>query len=398
MNKKLHILLLIVTIVNSIYGRGIDDIKIKLFSSYTADKAMISVEKGSYYLIALDSKGNEVGTIARISASDKFSKSIYFYLSNSMVSLYEKKMFLGRYHKLYIKAGNKNSSFRIIYGKQKERIYDGSLFLKHNKGNLEIINFVNIESYVAGVVESEVGSKGNMEFYKALSILARTYAVKNLDKFIDYGYNLTDDVRSQVYFSKSYFVKGDLIAMAVEQTKNKVIVDQNDRIIFPAFHANSGGETANSDDVWVTKLPYLHSIKDPYSLSIKDSTFWEIELNRNTYLNYFYKKAPKYRYNDRYTSAILNFKQKKRKSNFSYKEINIPLKDIRKQFKFRSTFFDVLYRGDKVIIKGRGYGHGVGLSQVGAMIMGEKGFSYSQIIKFYYRDVKIIDYHNILIE
>ena len=63
----------------------------------------------------------------------------------------------------------------------------------------------------------------------------------------------------------------------------------------------------------------------------------------------------------------------------------------------RSTFFSVVPEGDSIILKGRGYGHGVGLCQEGAMVMAAKGFNYKQIIDFYYSGVIISDIKNAVI-
>ncbi len=70
----------------------------------------------------------------------------------------------------------------------------------------------------------------------------------------------------------------------------------------------------------------------------------------------------------------------------------LPFRTIRDQFNLRSTFFSVAPEGDAIILKGRGYGHGVGLCQEGAMTMAAKGFTYRQIISFYYTGVSVANY------
>jgi len=398
MNKYYFLIyILFFTTINS-SADIVKDIKVRLFSTYNGDKAIVTVIKGDYFLIALNNKGIAIDTIAKVSATDSIEKTLFFQLKSNKILLNKKSRKLGEFYSVYFKAVDDSSSFIIKYEDQKERFYDGSLFFKKNNKNLEVVNYVALESYVAGVVESEVGNSGNTESYKVQAILARTYAIKNFDKFINYGYNLTDDVRSQVYFSKSYYVQNNIIIDAVKQTENKIIVDYNNKIILPAFHANSGGQTINAKEVWVKNLPYLKSIKDPYSSAkTEDSTHWEVEVPIDKFLFYFYKQAPQYKKSNKYKNAILSFKQKSRKANFTYKNVQIPLKNIRTKFKLRSTFFDISSRNDKVVISGKGYGHGVGLSQVGAINMGKRGFSCVQIINFYYKNVKVVDYNNIII-
>ena len=60
----------------------------------------------------------------------------------------------------------------------------------------------------------------------------------------------------------------------------------------------------------------------------------------------------------------------------------------------RSSFFSVTVKNDSVVINGKGYGHGVGLCQEGAMAMASAGFDYKQIIEFYYMGVRITDIKN----
>ncbi|MCK5782225.1 MAG: SpoIID/LytB domain-containing protein [Flavobacteriales bacterium] len=397
MNRFFFSIFLSVFAVSFSSAKQLGDINVRLFSSYFGTKATIRIAHGDYFVLAQSKDGILVDTLARVHSSDVLKSTFYFKLNNDKISIAHNKNRLGKYSRLYLKASNDSSSFIIKYGNRRERFYDGSIILYPNNKNLEVVNSVNLESYVAGVVESEVGSQGSLEFYKAQAILARTYAMKNYNKFINEGYNLTDDVRSQVYFSKSYYVKDDIILKAVAMTKDRVVVDSDNRLILPVFHANSGGQTSEAKYVWVKNLPYLQAIRDPYSVNKTDhSTFWVVEIPKDKFLYYFYARAPKYKNDNRYKIAILNFKQENRKADFIFEEVRIPLKEIRAKFKLKSTYFDISEKGNKVLISGKGYGHGVGLSQVGAIYMAEGGYSYEEIIKFYYRDVKIVDIDEVI--
>ncbi|MCK5907294.1 MAG: SpoIID/LytB domain-containing protein [Flavobacteriales bacterium] len=392
MNKFLVSIIFLFFSLTSINGEELHDIKVKLFSSYNGKTAMLSAKNGSYFLIAQDQYGNAIDTITKLDSKDKHGGLLYLWLRSGKVALKRNGINLGNYSNIYLRAADKNSTFKVKYSNKKERIYDGSLIINTKNNNLEIINHVDMTSYVAGVVESEVGSREKLELYKVQAILVRTYALRNFDKFIDKGYNLTDDVRSQVYFSKSHFSgNSKVIHRAVYLTRNLIIVGRGNRIIDPVFHSNSGGQTMKSSDVWSYDIPYLKSIKDPYSVqsgSIGKS--WKKEISVDAYLEYFYKMAPKYRNNKSYRKAILSLKQTSRKANFIYKDVTIPLKDVRYEFKLRSSYFSVYPHGNKVTLKGKGYGHGVGLSQIGAINMVEKGFTYEQVIKFYYKGVRIV--------
>ena len=86
-----------------------------------------------------------------------------------------------------------------------------------------------------------------------------------------------------------------------------------------------------------------------------------------------------------------NFAQPHRTRDLELKNIKIPLKDIRTDFNFKSTFFSIEDAGDVLIFKGKGFGHGIGLCQEGAIRMAKTGYSYSEIIHYYFFEVNIIN-------
>ena len=90
-------------------------------------------------------------------------------------------------------------------------------------------------------------------------------------------------------------------------------------------------------------------------------------------------------------SNAMNLPQTGRLVYFSDRGQRIPLRVIRSDFQLKSTFFSVVQRNDSVIFTGRGYGHGVGLCQEGAMQMAKQGYTYSYILNYYYRNINIIN-------
>jgi len=88
-------------------------------------------------------------------------------------------------------------------------------------------------------------------------------------------------------------------------------------------------------------------------------------------------------------NALLNFDHPVRVINYKAGNFLIPFNQIRTELGLRSSFFSVKVKGDSVILNGRGYGHGVGLCQEGAMVMASKGFDYMKIIGFYYKGVSV---------
>jgi stage II sporulation protein D len=176
--------------------------------------------------------------------------------------------------------------------------------------------------------------------------------------------------------------------MATSQTAGQVIIDGSGKMISAAFHSNSGGQTMNSEDVWTLPTPYLKSVVDTFSLNGRNAK-WEKRMPAAEWLN-FLKNTYNYPVNDSIMKQqALNFKQEKR---LVYFPGDIHLKDIRRDLKLKSTFFSVSHVGNEVVLEGRGFGHGVGMSQEGAIRMIQLGYSYEDVINFYYQNVKIVSF------
>ena len=94
---------------------------------------------------------------------------------------------------------------------------------------------------------------------------------------------------------------------------------------------------------------------------------------------------------------IINFKQENRKTFFIHPSFGIPLRDIRAQFGLKSTYFNTEQVGDKILFNGKGFGHGVGLCQEGAMNMIKRGYSHADVLKYYFTGAKISNYRQHLI-
>ena len=270
----------------------------------------------------------------------------------------------------------------------KSRSYYDDLLIFPNKKSLTLVNLVDFEKYIVGVLESEVGEGKSKDFYKVHAIISRTYALKNQYKFIHEGFYLTDLVNCQVYKGNMY--KDSNIINAVQETENLILVDENMDYIQASYFSNSGGQTNNVEDVWSKALPYLRSIHDPYSMG-GTSYDWEKTISKSKWLQYLNKKY-QYPISDvEARNAALNFKQKIRHKFLVDWVYQIPLTEIRKDWKLKSTYFSIFDNGESLSFKGKGFGHGVGLSQEGAMRMIEIGYDFLEVLRFYYTDVHLID-------
>lgn len=269
-----------------------------------------------------------------------------------------------------------------------EKKFTNELQVKKQNGQLELVNLVDIEQYVAGVVQSESGVKQGLEYYKLQAIICRTYALSSMRRHEEEGFHLCDQVHCQVYKSKNTI--NDTIFKAVWDTRGMVIVDPEINLITATFHSNCGGQTVNAEDVWSKPLPYLRSVRDTFCYA-EPHAVWTKELSKERWLGYLQRKYD-YPVNDNdLLSCALHHVPAKRQVYFAKAEQRIPNEDIRHDLGLNSTYFSVRQNGENVLLEGRGFGHGVGVCQEGAMNMARQGYSYMEILHHYYTDVHLVD-------
>ncbi len=308
--------------------------------------------------------------------------------NNNQVAVFIGDSAAGTYHAIAFRGEGFVNNFRInpVEKEVLPRNYDDDLDIRAQDGQLVVINRVELEKYVAGVVQSEGGgSSKNLEYFQVQAVSCRTYALNNHRRHHEEGYHLCDDVHCQVY--KGRAVNSNIL-MAARRTAGEVIVDTNNRMIAAAFHSNCGGETHNSEDVWSIPTPYLKERMDSFCINMPNAQ-WKYSIGRKQWFDYL---KDNHGYDLQQPGAldpVLAFKQNHRKK---YLVNNIRLRTIREDLDLRSTYFSITEKQDSVIFNGKGFGHGVGLCQEGAIHMAENGYTYHQIIHHYYYNVKVVNF------
>ncbi|MDD4684385.1 MAG: SpoIID/LytB domain-containing protein [Bacteroidales bacterium] len=263
-----------------------------------------------------------------------------------------------------------------------ERRYDDNLIVSNEKGHLKLINNIEIESYIAGVVQAETwGATKNVDFFKLQAICVRNYLFMNLSKHQKDGYHMCDGVHCQAYKGRANQVE---VIQGAHNSKSEVVVDSMGNLIETLFHANSGGQTVNAEDVWKNSFSHLIGKQDTFSVGMK-AYEWEKYIRLRDWRNYFREKGVNIK-DDSVKNELINFSQKDGRKKTM---LGVPLVQIRKDFGLRSTFFDIQPWGGEVKLSGKGYGHGVGMSQEGAINMCDQGYEYWQVLEFYYTGAKI---------
>ena len=140
----------------------------------------------------------------------------------------------------------------------KRKWYRGDIIIHNFNGTLTIVNSLPIEEYLLGVVPSEMPSRWNSEAHRAQAIVARSYALANLNKRGSHGYDLKDTPQDQAYGGASS--ETPQTTMAVLSTKGEVLTYDN-KIIPAYYHASAGGKTSSAGEVWAHDLPYIKSVE-----------------------------------------------------------------------------------------------------------------------------------------
>jgi len=289
-----------------------------------------------------------------------------------------------------------------IYGLKIEAKKEGKVYLNNRRfrGNIEIIkspdqnllvvNEIDVEDYLYGVLRTEMPYYWPLEALKAQAVCARTFALYQNSINSKNDYDLTDDVYSQVYGGRSS--EKFWTNRAVNKTFGEILTYQGK--IFPTyFHSTCGGHTENVRWVWGGNLPPLKGVKD-----------------------HFCKRSPHYRWKNiiklseiqpRLSAAgykvgkISAITTDQRNASGRVQEvtiksakgtIEIPANKFRHLVGInlvKSTNFTVEIIPPNVKFSGLGWGHGVGLCQWGAYFMARKGYNYKQILEYYYPGSKI---------
>ncbi len=290
----------------------------------------------------------------------------------------------------------------------KDRKFRGELIILPFNNKLQIINSLQLEDYLKGVLPVEMGVKGKQEYFeslKAFAIAARTFALMKMSKSTNH-FDIYPDVRDQVYAGSN--VETPLDNRAVEETKGEYLSYSNNYATV-LYHSTCGGITEDVGNVFTaTNIPYLISQKDGEdNCKISPSFNWT-ETYSNEKIIEFLLNSKLISNNSLSVESISVFERfpsgrikllKIRLSDQS--DLEIGYRQIRNLFRrtenngmLRSTNFIINsnFEGRQLLsitLNGRGNGHGVGLCQWGSMALSGKGWNYRKILEFYFPSTSI---------
>ena len=264
-----------------------------------------------------------------------------------------------------------------------DRWYRGETQLINQGGKITAINHVDLEEYLYSVVGAEAYPSWPLEALKAQAVAARTYALYKKSQNSNPYYDVDTTTTTQVY--KGLDSEYTSTLQAVEETDGEIMT-YNGRTILAVFHSSSGGHTENVEDIWSSQLPYLRGVVD-YDQSSPvyqwTKTFTGRELGNlisgvGTVTSMTPERTtPQGRV---ITMKVTGTAGTKRVSG----------NDLRKALNLKSTLISVNSLGNGSFqVYGKGYGHGVGLSQWGAESLAEQGLDYQKILGHYYSNASM---------
>lgn len=263
-----------------------------------------------------------------------------------------------------------------------DRWYRGDVHLAVQGNRLNAINHVDLEEYLYSVVGAEAIASWPIEALKAQAVAARSYALYQRSRNRSTLYDLDTTTFTQVY--KGLHSEARSTHQAVQATSGEVVV-YNNQVILAAFHASSGGHTENAEDVWTSPLAYLRGVVD------------------------YDRQAPVYQWSKQYSRSeisrlmggvglIQSFVPERTTPHGRIVTMRVvgdrgttrlSGAQIRQALGLRSRLFTITPSGNGFIVQGRGFGHGVGLSQWGAQSLASQGWDYRQILGHYYRNAAL---------
>ena len=352
-----------------------------------------------------------------------------------------------QYRNLTFTPQSKDASFSLndvtigvnFHWERKEtQTFEGTLRIVVEADKIVAINELPVEKYLTSVISSEMSSTSSLEFLKAHAVISRSWLLAQIEKRKQHesgGDNFFSFTKSDNEFIRWYDREDHTIfdvcaddhcqryqgitrannthvEEAISQTRGQVLMYE-DEICDARFSKCCGGVTEEFQYCWEdTPKPYLVSFHDPYCNTNDKHILSQV-------LNDFDQETPDfYSWQVKYTKAELSeLVNRKLKDDFGEIEDLIPVErgksgriwklkivgtkktfTIGKELEIRralseshlySSAFDVEKTTDGFILHGKGWGHGVGLCQIGAAVMGEQGHPYDEILLFYYRNAEI---------
>ena len=271
-----------------------------------------------------------------------------------------------------------------------------STYVTVNQVSENVTQKMLLEDYILQVVSTEVSVEDQPEALKALAIAARTYALKNLGRHREEGYDFCSTTHCQRFEANE--ARSD-VATAVRETAGLVLLDRRDQMIDSYYSASCGGMTANLKSIWKTDAPdYLRGVPDSYCNSgphyrwtdaiASDKLASALRSDPRTDVGETIRGMTVSK-RDRTGRAELLTLVGDRRREISGWEFKLIVGRALGWQVLKSSRFSVSRSGSEFVFRGGGFGHGLGLCQEGSHVMAQRGQSFQQILAHYFPGTKV---------
>lgn len=288
----------------------------------------------------------------------------------------------------------------LIYNKNYKEIelnYITTRYIRVKRLNTNNIETIPLEEYIVGVLAGEMPINFDIEALKAQAVASRSYALKRIEYNKDKEYDVVDSILNQVYLDNEYLKKAwgnnyvkniNKLRKAVNATIDEYL-SYNSLVVDALFFSTSNGYTEDSQAVFNFECDYLKSVESPWDSEVSSAYL----TNKTLSLKEFYQKL-NLPYNKNLNVEILKRSSTNRILLLKINNQEFKGTELYSKLLLRSTDFTITLLGDNVKITTKGYGHGVGMSQYGALGMAKKGYTYEEILKHYYKNTFITKLKN----
>lgn len=287
----------------------------------------------------------------------------------------------------------------ILDAAGKEHRYRGMLEIVRQKNNqLLVINILDVETYVKGVLYHEVTDQWPLEALKAQAVAARTYALYQIEAGSAKPFDVTSDVYSQVYGGRS--AERYRTNLAVNRTRGEILVSEG-KVLPAYYHSNCGGHTEDARELWGQNVPALHGVPclfcrtAPHAHWKKNFRSRDVQAQLNQ-AGYPIGVIKEIQVDGRSASGrVTSLKITARDG----RSIRVPGKKFREVIGpnlIKSSMYDIEMQGYYFDVIGSGWGHGVGMCQWGAHEMAKQRFRYRHILNYYYPGAEIKEYESVI--
>lgn len=278
-----------------------------------------------------------------------------------------------------------------------------NLLTSENQTGCDLINEIPLEHYISSLLSKEMNPKWPKEALKAQAVAARSYAYHKMvteqvskTKGFKVHYDLENSEKHQV--NGSFFDTTKTTERAALETRGEILVLDSGELTPIFFHSKCGGRTLRPDQVWSNYIKGYRSVECPFCHN-HGTKKWKYEVTKSKFNNLlddtlrnFYKN----KLESKNQSLIRVAPDNKKRTSFRVyddeKVVLIQKSRVRSLIGRTfapSNYFHLEEKGNKVILEGNGFGHGVGMCQYGAFELAKRGYNYKQILAHYFPEHKL---------